>query len=73
MRDERELEEREREKKGPPAPASSERRHSQSYPHHGGLAETVAAHSFVIYKRDAELHFVIWCWFTSQKNFCFFA
>ena len=24
--------------------------------------------SFIIYKRDAELHFVIWCWFTSQKN-----
>lgn len=67
MRDERELEGKEREK-GPPAPASSERRHSRSYPHHGGLAETVAARSFIIYKRDAELHFVIWCWFTSQKN-----
>lgn len=37
-----------------------------------GAGETTAARSFVIYKRDAELHFVIYCWFTSQKNFCFF-
>jgi hypothetical protein len=26
---------------------------------------------FVIYKKNSELHFVIWCQFTSQKDFCF--
>ena len=62
MRDERELEEREREKKGPPAPASSERRHSQSYPHHGGLAETVAARSFVIYNQEVHGSHIAEAW-----------
>lgn len=40
---------------GPSATASSERRNPRSRPHQGGLAESVAARCFVIYKQEAPI------------------